>query len=330
MAQFDLPLDQLRTYRPDVAVPDDFDAFWADTLAGSRAKAEPPIVERVETGLRLVETYDLTFSGFGGHPIKGWVHLPAGTSEPGATVIEYLGYSGGRMLPWQAHTYAEAGYTHIIMDTRGQAWRGGVGDTPDPTPDAGLTTVPGQMTTGIRSPQTYYYRRLYTDAALVVDAARQLPWVDPARIGLVGTSQGGGLVIAAAALSRGIAAAAADVPFLAHFARALQITDANPFGEIVTYLGRYRERIDETMRTLSYFDGVNLAARATAPALFSTALRDQTCPPSTVFAAYNRWDSAQKDIEVYPFNAHEGGQEYRIPARLAFLAEHLADPVNPR
>jgi cephalosporin-C deacetylase len=34
--------------------------------------------------------------------------------------------------------------------------------------------------------------------------------------------------------------------------------------------------------TLSYFDGVNFAKRATAPAMFSVALMDQVCPPSTV------------------------------------------------
>ncbi|MCB2573055.1 acetylxylan esterase, partial [Listeria monocytogenes] len=32
------------------------------------------------------------------------------------------------------------------------------------------------------------------------------------------------------------------------------------------------------------FDGVHLGRRASAPALCSVALRDQTCPPSPVFA----------------------------------------------
>jgi cephalosporin-C deacetylase len=321
MAQFDYPLEVLREYHPRVRRPDDFDEFWKATLDESRAKAEPPRTERVDTGLRLVETYDLRFSGYDAQPVKGWVHVPAETTDPQPTVIEYLGYSGGRQLPWQSHTYTEAGYTHIVMDTRGQGWRGAGGDTPDLTPEAGLSTVPGVMTRGIRSRETYYYRRLYTDAALVVDAARALPWVDRNRIALVGTSQGGGLVIAAAGLSSGIAAAAADVPFLSHFERAIEITDADPFGEIVRYLGTYRGRVEETFETLSNYDAVNFAARATAPALFSVALRDQTCPPSMVFAAYNAWSSPDKDIAVYPFNMHEGGQDLRVPARLKFLAD---------
>jgi cephalosporin-C deacetylase len=33
MPQVDLPLEELERYRPDVAEPADFDAFWAGSLA---------------------------------------------------------------------------------------------------------------------------------------------------------------------------------------------------------------------------------------------------------------------------------------------------------
>ena len=47
--------------------------------------------------------------------------------------------------------------------------------------------------------------------------------------------------------------------------------------------------VEQVFKTLSYFDGVNFAARAHAPALFSVALMDAVCPPATVFAAYNAY-----------------------------------------
>ncbi|HIY65878.1 MAG TPA: acetylxylan esterase, partial [Candidatus Agrococcus pullicola] len=37
-------LEHLRAYRPEIPVPDDFDAFWADTLSGARALAAPPVL----------------------------------------------------------------------------------------------------------------------------------------------------------------------------------------------------------------------------------------------------------------------------------------------
>src|SRR5262245_64631937 len=124
MTAFDLPLDQLRAYRPAREEPPDFDAFWADTLATSRAAGVAPTFERVAGPLRNVIVDDVTFSGFGGQPIKAWFLAPAGASGPLPVVVEYIGYGGGRSLPWEWLTWSAAGYAHLVMDTRGQgsAW----------------------------------------------------------------------------------------------------------------------------------------------------------------------------------------------------------------
>jgi cephalosporin-C deacetylase len=179
------------------------------------------------------------------------------------------------------------------------------------------------MTRGIDDPNEYYYRRVYTDAVLAIDAIRSLDRIDPARVAVTGTSQGGGIAIAAAALSTGLIAAMPDVPFLCHFERAVGLTDRDPYAEVVRYLAVHRDAAERTFRTLSYFDGVNLARRATAPALFSVALMDPVCPPSTVFAARNHWGGVA-DIVEYAFNEHEGGLGVQWQNQAAFLAEQLA------
>ncbi|MFP7834165.1 acetylxylan esterase [Marisediminicola sp. LYQ134] len=319
MALFDLPLAELRDYRPVIAEPENLDAFWADTLAEARGFDLDAVFERVESGVTLVDTYDVTFSGFGGHRIKGWLHVPAGTVGPLPVVVEFLGYSGGRGLAHERMSFALSGYAHLVMDTRGQGWGWTTGHTPDPTADAGLGGIPGVMTRGILDESTYYYRRLYTDAVRAIDAARASSLVDPSRVVVAGTSQGGGLAIAAAALGDDVAGALVDVPFLCHFERAVTLTDSNPYNEVVQYLRRHRDHVERVYRTLSYVDGAALASRATAPTLFSVALMDQTCAPSTVFAAYNRWAGA-KSIDVYPFNDHEGGQEFHHLAKTRWLA----------
>ena len=78
MPRFDLPVHELRTYRPTVAEPADFDDFWQTTLAESRALAEPPTLTRVDSPLSSFEVYDVAFSGFGGDRIGGWFIVPAG------------------------------------------------------------------------------------------------------------------------------------------------------------------------------------------------------------------------------------------------------------
>ena len=64
---------------------------------------------------------------------------------------------------------------------------------------------------------------------------------------------------------------------------------------------------------------MNFARHATAPALFSVALMDDICPPSTVFSAYNAY-AGDKSIELYTYNNHEGGGPHQDRAQLAWLA----------
>lgn len=317
MSFLDLPLAELREYRPAVAEPADFDAFWATTLAESRALATPPVISPYDAGLTEVEVFDVTFSGFGGDPVKGWFLLPRSASGPLPTVVEYNGYGGGRGFAHERLAWAAAGYAYFFMDTRGQgsAWGSG-GGTPDPHGSG--PAFPGSMTQGIKSPETYYYRRVFTDAVLAIDAIRGLDSVDETRIAVCGGSQGGGIAIAVAGLRDDLLAAMPEVPFLQHFERAIGFTDSNPYGEVVSYLSVHRDAKEQVYRTLSYFDGVNFAKRATAPSLYSVGLMDDICPPATVFASHNSWavDSA---IEVYEFNNHEGGQGYHWLAQARWL-----------
>ncbi|WP_406369551.1 acetylxylan esterase [Streptomyces sp. NBC_00647] len=321
MALFDLPLDELRTYRSSSTEPEDFDAFWGKTLQEAREHDLSARFVPFEIPLKTVAVHDVTFAGFGGHPVKGWLTVPAWANSPLPTVVEFIGYGGGRGLPHTHLLWASAGFAHFVMDTRGQASTWGGGDTPDPVGSA--PAFPGFMTRGIEDPENYYYRRLFTDAVRAVEAARSHPLVDSARVAALGGSQGGGITIAVGGLVPDLAAIAPDVPFLCDFPRAMTITDRAPYREIGNYLKTHRGRTEQALRTLSYFDGVHFAARGRAPALFSAALEDQTCPPSTVFAAFNAWAHEEKQIEVYDFNDHEGGGPYQQAEQLRWLPARL-------
>ncbi|MFI1534765.1 acetylxylan esterase [Streptomyces anandii] len=321
MALFDLPVDELREYRSASAEPADFDAFWSKTLQEAREHGLGARFELVDTHLTTVKVYDVTFAGYGGHPVKGWLTLPAHVDAPLPLVVEFVGYGGGRGLPHEHLLWASTGRAHFVMDTRGQgsAWGGG-GGTADPV--GGAPAYPGFMTRGLDAPENYYYRRVFTDAVRAVEAARSHPLADASRTAVIGTSQGGGIAIAVGGLVPDLAAVAPDVPFLCDFPRAAMLTDRHPYREIGLFLKTHRGRGEEALRTLSYFDGVHFAARGHAPALFSTALQDQTCPPSTVFAAFNAWAQEDKAIEVYDFNDHEGGGPYQEAVKLRWLRSY--------
>ena len=318
MAFFDLSLKELQNYCPDREEPADFDPFWKSTLEEARAFPLNPTFEKVDYGLVAQETFDVTFQGFGGQPVKGWLILPSHRSGRLPCVVQYIGYGGGRSFAIDWLLWASAGFAHLIMDTRGQGSSWSKGDTPDLYAAGGNAHVPGSMTQGILDPQHYYYRRVFTDAVRAIEAARAHPEVDAARIAVTGGSQGGGITIAAAGLDPYVVAAMPDVPFLCHYRRATEIVDTYPYREIAEFCHIHRDKVQTVFNTLSYFDGVNFAARAKAQVLFSAGLMDQVCPPSTVYAAFNHW-AGEKEIKIYPYNGHEGGESYQTLEKLKFL-----------
>ena len=312
----DLTGEALLGFTSDVPLPDDFDAFWAETVSRAREAAAPPVVERVDAGLATIDVYDVTFSGFDGQPVRAWLRVPAGATGPLPTVVEFIGYGGGRGRPTENLFWASAGFAHLYMDTRGQGSTWSRGDTADPV-GAG-PHYPGFLTRGIESRESLYYVRLITDAVRAVDTVRELPVADPEHVFVFGVSQGGGLAIAAAALHEGVAAAAPCVPFLCDIERAAGITNAYPYKEIADYLAVHRDAGESALRVLSYVDGVNFARRATAPARFSAALMDPICPPSTVTATRNAW-AGPSDLSVWRFNGHEGGAILDLEEAAAFF-----------
>lgn len=318
---YDLPLDEARVYRPDLAVPADLEEFWSRTL--ERVGGSAPVLERVDSGLVTVETYDVTLAGFDGDPVRAWLHLPAAPLRTGALpgVVQYQGYNGGRGLPHEHVFWASAGYAQLVVDPRGQGSGWTTGATGDPAGSG--PAQPGFLTRGIEDPETYYYRRVYADAVAALEVLRGHELVDPARVAVAGGSQGGGISTSVTALApSSVAAVLSDVPFLCDFRRAVALAQTEPYLELVRYLAAHRDGVEQAFATLSYFDAAVLARLAHAPALFSVALMDLTCPPSTVFAAYNSY-AGPKEIEVYEFNDHEGGDAFQRSRQLEWLARTL-------
>jgi cephalosporin-C deacetylase len=318
----DLRPDELRAYAPALAGPDDLVSFWAATLAETRAHDLDARFTPIDTGLTVLESFDVSFAGFGGTRIRGWLHLPAGGSgDRLPAVVEFIGYGGGRGLAHERTLFAQAGHAHLVMDTRGQGSGWSVGDTPDPDP-TGAPAQPGFLTRGILDPREHYYRRVYSDAVRAVEAVRAHPRVDPSRVAVTGGSQGGAITLAVAGLVPDLVGAAPDVPFLCDIERAIGIVDTEPYAELTRYLAAHRDHRATALETLRYVDAARLGRLATAPSLFSVGFMDDVCPPSTVFAAYHAY-GGPKEIHEYPENGHEGGGPFHDRVKLAWLADRF-------
>ena len=102
MAHFDLPLDQLKTYVPDVEAPSDFDAFWSSRLEDASLHAIDVALEPAGDLITSADVLDVRFSGHGGDRIAAWLYLPHGRpterpwwSSTSATTEAAVGRSTG-------------------------------------------------------------------------------------------------------------------------------------------------------------------------------------------------------------------------------------------
>ncbi|WP_311257622.1 acetylxylan esterase [Microbacterium sp. WCS2018Hpa-9] len=297
--------------------PDDFDAFWADTIAQTRSLPLDLTITPLPTRLTQIDVFDVSFRGFGGTPVRAWLRVPHDAVEPLPGLVQFFGYGNGRGHALRDLRWASAGYAHLVVDARGQ----GHGDTDDDHADGG-PSAGGFLTRGIRSPYEYYYRRVYADAVRAVDALRAIDLVDPSRVGTVGASQGGGIALAIAGLVPDISVAIVQAPFLCELDRAATLSSEHPYALLTQYFADRRGDTAVALDTLRYFDGVNHAKRATAPALLSTGLLDGVAPPQTVLPAFTAY-GGEKHVVLWPYNGHEAGGDLDEENALEFAATHL-------
>ena len=176
MSAFDLPLDQLREYRPERTSRPISMRSGAGRSPTPAPLGGPP---RVRAG-RVAAPH--------GRRLRRHVRGLRRPADPGlapragrcdrsvARVVEYIGYGGGRSFPLIWLTWASAGYAHLVMDTRGQGSSWSPGDTPDIEPDAGERAVPRLHDARHRRPaRPTTTAGCMTDAVRAIDAAAAHP-----------------------------------------------------------------------------------------------------------------------------------------------------------
>lgn len=319
MAQpYDMPLEELQKYKPHLTRQTDFEEFWEES---QNKLGDVPLryeLTPYKYPVRGVKVYRISYRGFEEAYIDGWLAIPEGEDlYPGLLLFHGYNWAFDGNLH-DTVNWALKGYVAMQMLVRGQQGR----SVDNIVPSSGHTA--GWMTKGILSPYEYYYRGVYMDAVRAIEILASIPQVDESRIGITGGSQGGGLAMAAAALSDIPKVIAAEYPFLSNFERAIDIAPQGPYLEINEYLRRNSgAHIEEQVKkTLSYFDIMNLAPRIKCHTWICAGLVDEITPPSTIFAAYNHLEF-KKEISVFRYFGHE-----HIPGTVETVLKLLMDKLQ--
>lgn len=353
-------LRELEHYKPSGASPEDFEAFWLESMRRDNPAAAQLELEAIAYPLAQVEVFKAALCAGDGVVLKGYFLRPASDKIPSGALdensrvtldensketldgngeaaiqripglVRFHGYSGHRGQISELLFWALQGYAVLGLDVRGQC-----GETPEGRVYSS-GAFSGWMTLGLDSPEKHYYRQVYLDAVRAVEALSRQPEVDEKRIGLFGKSQGGGLALVTAGLINGLGktlglqaqvkAVSAAIPFLADFRRAYELHSDGPLAELSWYFrlsDPEHQREEAIFEVLDYFDAVHFAPwiGEQSHCLVSVGLKDPACPPPTIYVLYQAL-SGEKKLLVYPEYGHESPDEF-VDQQIEFLAREL-------
>ena len=279
--------------KPSVKDPVDFDSFWNDAIAEARKlKLDPEITLMPERCTSEVNVYQISFQNESpGSRIYGMLAVPRKPGKypailkvPGAGIRPYGGDSRTAAL----------GFITLEIGIHGIP----VNLDPKIYSNLAAGALASYPTVKMNDRNNHYYRRVYLGCVRAVDFIFTLPEFNGVDIAVTGGSQGGALTIVTAGLDRRIKFAAAQYPALCDHTGYLN----GRAGGWPHYF-RSNEPKPGEVETLGYYDVVNFARRVTAPGYYTWGFNDLTCPPTSMYSAYNVI-TAQKDLFIYQETGH--------------------------
>ena len=263
--------------KPSAPPPADFDAFWAGK---KKELAKIPVNARltpVKASREGIEVFDLQADSVGA-PVSGYFARPAGAkprSLPAILTVHGAGVSSANQpVTWGREALALDINAHGIPNGRDKAFYDALaaGELKD------------YRTRGRESRESIYFLGMFLRVIRALDFLTAQPEWNGRTLVVSGSSQGGFQAIAAAGLDSRVTFFAAGVPAGCDHTGSLAGRIAGwpkfiPTGEKQTPPG--------VIAAVKYFDCVNFASRAKAPGIFTVGFIDTTCPPTSVYAAYN-------------------------------------------
>lgn len=266
--------------QPTVPNPANFDQFWADSKA---ELAKIPLDARMtlipERCTETVNVYHVNIQNHQNSRLYGILAVPKKEGKypallqvPGAGVRPYYGDIAN----------AEKGIITLQIGIHGVP----VNLDPVVYDNLGRGALSGYNYFNLDDKDRFYYKRVYLGCIRANDFLTGLPQYDGSNLAVTGGSQGGALSIITASLDSRVKWLGAFYPALSDVTGYLN-GRAGGWPHYFTGNSLEFNNTPKKLETVGYYDVVNFARRVKIPGHYSWGFNDETCPPTSMFAAYN-------------------------------------------
>ena len=292
--------------QPFLKEPEDFDAFW-NKVKAELAAVPMKELERVPVRNAKVQVYDVKIACAGEKPVSGCLSMPKDAKPKSCpAIVSFHGAgvaSSGGQIRWAAQGL-------IALDINAH---GIVNGKPKKFYDD-LRRNYYFKTLDRDRPKYYahwyktdrekfYFKGMYMRVMRALEYVKSLPEWDGKHLIVTGNSQGGAQVLAACALDHDITFARAGVPAMCDHSGCLA---GRRSGWPRLYSEKEHRENPDYAKCASYYDGAYFARRIKCPIWICTGFMDATCPPTSVFAAFNSLPAGiEKHMQTNPTGWHK-------------------------
>jgi cephalosporin-C deacetylase-like acetyl esterase len=303
--------------KPSLPVPDDFDAFWNEKKAQLATVPMNPNLTLVKSPVAEVECFDLQAASIG-KPVSGYFARPVGAKPKSLPAILTVHGAGVRSAGVSGPAgWAKQGLLALDINAHG---------IPNGHPEKFYTDLAnGELkdyrALGRDSRDTIYFLGMCLRLIRAIDFLTAQPEWDGKTVVVYGSSQGGLQAIAAAGLDSRVTFIAAGVPAGCDHT-GVAMNRVNGWPKIVPN-DKDGKPDAKVLNAARYIDCMNFATRTKAGGIFTVGFIDGTCPPTSVYAAYNNFAGPKAiyhDIKVGHTNTPKASETMRN-AVLKHLAE---------
>ena len=287
-----------------VKEPDDFDKFWNNQKAELAKIPMNPKLEPVtlpETQKNKIECFDVKIDCAGDMPVSGYFAKPVNAVKGSLPII--ISYHGaGVRSSGKPLWYAEKGM--LALDINAHGIENGKPEEFYKELNSGKLKDYRSFEAG--SIEKIYFKGMFLRVIRSIEFMKSQPEWDGKTLIVIGGSQGGAQALVAAGLDKQVTFCVAYVPAMCdHYG--LLANQQNGWPRFIKIKDGKPENAD-IAKTVQYYDAAVFAKKIKAEVLMTAGFIDATCPPTSVYAAYNNI-SSKKEMLNNPLLGHTVSKE---------------------